>query len=251
MATPFSIVLICRNESAEIARTLSGLLGMSDDILVYDTGSTDNTVSILKQFPIRSIEGEWKGFGPTKNAANALAKYDWILSLDADEVPDEELKGILSRWVPASDQTVYSCSFLNFIGEQPLRFGEWGWDRHVRLFNRQQVHWDSEPVHEQLIFPPTVQVKRLSGKIHHRTVRSWSDHRTKMDRYATMNAQKYFSAGKQAPLWKCWISPPFTFLHYYIFRLGFLDGRAGFQCAWMTAAYTYWKYTRLRELYRS
>lgn len=251
MSTPFSIVIICRNESREIARTLEGLIGLSDDILVYDTGSTDDTLSIVGGFPVRSVQGEWRGFGPTKNAANALAKYDWILSLDADEVPDTDLKRILSGWQPKSTADVYACSFLNFIGEQPLRFGEWGWDRHIRLFNRTRVQWDAEPVHEKLILPSDVRVLRLAGKIRHRTVRNWSDHRAKMDQYASMNAQKYFAAGKRAPLWKRFMSPPFTFLHYYVLRLGFLDGRAGFQCAWMTAVYTHWKYSRLRELYRS
>lgn len=251
MATPFSIVIICRNGSREIARTIEGLIGLSDEILVYDTGSTDGTPDIVRSFPVRLVEGVWKGFGPTKNAANVLAKNDWILSLDADELPNEELKRALTQWTPAAPHEVFACSFLNFIGERPLHFGEWGWDVHVRLFNRTSVQWDAEPVHEQLIFPVGVKVNRLPGKIYHRTVRNWSEHRQKMDRYATMNAQKYFASGKKAPIWKCWLSPPFTFMHYYILRLGFLDGMAGFQCAWMTTLYTYWKYSRLRELYRS
>ena len=251
MHTPFSIVIICRNGSKEIARTLSGLIGMADDIVVYDTGSTDGTQDLVRTFPVRLIEGEWRGFGPTKNIANALANHDWILSLDSDEVPDDRLKQALTDFNPPSNNTVYSCSFLNFIGDTPLRFGEWGWDHHVRLFNRTQVKWDAEPVHEQLIFPLNVQRERLPGKIHHRTVRDWADHRRKMDQYATMNAQKYVEQGKRSPLWKRLLSPPFTFINYYVFRLGFLDGMAGFQCAWMTALYTHWKYARLRQLYRS
>ncbi len=251
MATPFSIVIICRNESDGIARTLSGLQGLSDDIVVYDTGSTDGTQSIVRGFPVRLIEGVWEGFGPTKNTANALALHDWILSLDADEVPDARLRGALLAWDPDSLDSVYACSFLNYIGDRPLRFGEWGRDWHVRVFNRTRVQWDAEPVHERLQFPIGVQRKRLPGKIQHRTVRDWTDHRNKMEQYARLNAQKYFASGKPAPLWKLWLSPPFTWLHYYVFKLGFLDGWAGWQCAWMTARYTYWKYARLRELYHS
>lgn len=251
MATPFSIVIICRNESKGIAHTLSGLQGLSDDIVVYDTGSTDGTQEIVRNFPVRLIEGGWKGFGPTKNAANALAKYDWILSLDADEVPDTRLRSVLLKWDPASDSTVYDFSFLNYIGEQPIRFGEWGWDRHIRLFNRTRVQWDAEPVHEQLQFPIGVTQIRLSGQIQHRTVRDWADHRIKMEQYAILNATKYRARGKAAPLWKLWLSPIFTFVHYYFLKLGFLDGMAGWQCAWLTARYTYWKYARLRQLYRS
>ncbi len=251
MPTPFSIVMICRNGSREIARTLSGLIGMTDDIVVYDTGSIDGTQDIVRTFPVRLIEGDWKGFGPTKNTANAMAKHDWILSLDSDEVPDEKLKQSLAVFDPSSTTTVYACSFLNFIGDKPLHFGEWGWDKHVRLFNRTQVKWDAEPVHEQLIYPASVVQSKLVGKIYHRTVRDWTDHRQKMDQYATMNARKYFEQGKRSPLWKRLLSPPFTFINYYVFRFGFLDGSAGFQCAWMTALYTHWKYMRLRQLYRS
>lgn len=250
MRTSFSIVIICRDESKEIGRTLSGLAGLTDDIVVYDTGSTDGTPEVVAGFPVRSVRGEWKGFGPTKNAANALAKYDWILSLDADEIPDARLREALTSFSPASTSTVYAVSFLNFIGDTPLRFGEWGWDRHVRLFHRGEVHWDAEPVHERLLFPEGIRVVDLPGKIHHRTVQGWADHRKKMDRYATMNARKYFEQGRRSPLWKRLLSPSFTFIHYYIFRLGFLDGRVGFQCAWMTALYTHWKYARLQELSR-
>ena len=251
MSTPFSIVMICRNGSREIERTLSGIVGMTDDIVVYDTGSTDGTADLVRRFPVRLVEGEWKGFGPTKNIANALAKHDWILSLDADEVPDDRLKKIMLSFDPPSRSTVYICSFLNFIGDKPLRFGEWGWDKHVRVFNRSVVQWDAEPVHEQLLYSCDVQRKELHGKILHRTVANWIDHRRKMDQYATMNARKYFERGKRSPLWKRLLSPSFTFIHYYVFRLGFLDGMAGLQCAWMTALYTHWKYDRLRQLYRS
>ena len=232
-------------------RTLSGLQGLSDDIVVYDTGSTDGTQDIVRNFPVRLFEGGWQGFGLTKNAANALAKHDWILSLDADEVPDPRLRRALLAWTPVSNEVVYSFSFLNYIGDRPIRFGEWGWDRHIRLFNRTRVQWDGEPVHEQLQFPHSVQVLRLRGKIQHRTVRAWSDHRTKLQHYAQLNAKKYFAQGKAAPRWKCWFSPPFTFVHYYVFKLGFLDGLAGWQCAWLTACYTKWKYDRLRQLYHA
>ncbi len=251
MPTPFSIVMICRNEVQEIGRTLSGLIDLTDDIVVYDTGSTDGTPDVVRKFPVRLVEGQWSGFGATKNNANALAKYEWILSLDADEIPDDRMKQQLSVFDPPASNTVYSCSFLNFIGDRPLHFGEWGWDKHVRMFNRSQVKWNEAPVHEQLIFPSDVQIMTLCGKIHHRTVRGWTDHREKMDRYATMNARKYFEQGKSSPWWKRLLSPVFTFCNYYVFRLGFLDGSAGFQCAWMTALYTHWKYVRLYQLYRS
>src|SRR5258705_971239 len=108
---PFSIVIICKNEADIIAHTLQSLQGLSDDIIVYDNGSTDGTTAIIQQHHIRFHQGTWEGFGKTKNKASALAKYDWVLSLDADESPDEELKRTLKGLDPASNSTVYEIKF--------------------------------------------------------------------------------------------------------------------------------------------
>src|SRR5258705_11844245 len=138
---PFSIVIICKNEGDIIAHTLQSLQGLSDDIIVYDNGSTDGTAAIIQQYNIRFHQGTWEGFGKTKNKANALAKYDWILSLDADEAIDEELKQNLLQQNLADGRKVFEFKFKNFLGSKWLRFGEWGYDKHIRLFNRMKVKW--------------------------------------------------------------------------------------------------------------
>src|SRR6476619_7565592 len=102
-----SIVIICKNESHVIGRSLESLRGITDDIIIYDNGSTDGTQDIVKASGARLYEGKWEGFGPTKTKAIALAKYDWILNLDADEAVDEELNKTLQSWKPSSDNIVY------------------------------------------------------------------------------------------------------------------------------------------------
>src|SRR6187549_4216196 len=92
-----SIVIVCKNGATVISETIKSFSGLTDDILVYDNGSTDSTKEIVKQNNARLVDGSWEGFGKTKNKANALAKYDWILSLDADEAIDEELKENLMK----------------------------------------------------------------------------------------------------------------------------------------------------------
>lgn len=244
-----SVVIICKNEEASIERVLQSLQGLTDDIVVYDNGSTDATMEIAKRFHVNLRQGSWEGFGKTKQKATALAKYDWVLNLDADEAIEEELKKELKDLSLEDEKTVYDIPFKNFIGDQYLRYGEWGGDHHIRLFNRKTVNWDDAPVHEQLVLSPGIAVKKLRGHVLHRTVKDMDDYGHKMTRYAMLNAEKYFQQGRKASWLKLRLSPGFTFFNYYILRLGFLDGHAGYVCAKMTAWYTFLKYARLKELW--
>ncbi|MFZ9387563.1 MAG: glycosyltransferase family 2 protein [Chitinophagaceae bacterium] len=250
MKHPFSVVIICRNEADVIGATLSSLEGLTDDVVVYDNGSTDDTIGVIQQFPVRLFRGSWEGFGKTKTKAIAEARHDWILGLDADEAVDEELKQNLATWQPPNDDTVYEIAFKNYLGDTHLRFGEWGRDFHIRLFNRTRVHWDEAPVHENLVMPSGIEIKRLKGHILHRTMKDLEDYRKKMKYYAGLGAEKYFRQGKKAGWIKRRLSPVFTFFHYYILKLGFLDGRKGFLSARMTAWYTAMKYAKLKEMHR-
>lgn len=245
-----SIVIICRNEAAIIAATLANLQGITDDIILYDNGSTDGTQEIARGFNVRVHEGPWDGFGNTKNAANNLARYDWILSLDADETIDDKLKNSLKAFEPVDDRAVYDLKFKNYLGDKLLRFGEWGNDDHIRLFNRNYVKWNNEAVHETLLFPPGYSVKRLKGFILHQTMKDLQEYAQKTVRYAMLSADKYFRQGKKPSWFKIQLSPAFNFLNYYILKLGFLDGHAGYTCARMTAHYTFLKYARLREIWK-
>ena len=246
-----SVVIVCKNEAAIISRTLESLQGLTDDIIVYDNGSTDKTVEISRQSGAVVHQGPWEGFGKTKRTATGLAKYDWVLSLDADEAIDDELKHALLGLKLDDEKKVYEFRFRNFMGNKCLRYGEWGDDKHVRLFHRGVVKWDDAPVHEELVIPPKSIVSRLPGNILHRTVNNMNEYAFKMAHYAMLNAAKYHQQGKKSSWFRIRLAPGFTFLKYYIFKLGFLDGEAGYISARMTAYYTFLKYIRLRELNRN
>lgn len=246
--TKISVVIICKNEADSIGRTLQSLQGLTDDVVVYDNGSTDGTQDIVKKFPVRLQEGLWEGFGKTKHKATLLARYDWVLNLDADEAIDDELKQNLQQFTAPAEPAVYTIRFKNFLGNKHLRYGEWGSDRHLRFFNKQFVNWDEAPVHEKLVVPESYAIKELKGHVLHYSMKDMADYSTKMTKYALLNGEKYFEAGKTASLFKCWAAPAFSFINYYFLRLGFLDGREGYVCAKMTSYYTFLKYARLREL---
>jgi len=243
-----SVVIICKNEAAIIGKTLQSLVGLTDDVIVCDNGSTDDTVAIAKKFPVKVQEGPWEGFGRTKNVANEKARYDWILSLDADEAIDDQLKKTLLALSLGDETAVYEIKFRNFFGDKWLRFGEWGGDKHIRLYNRRKVNWDEEPVHEKLLLPDGTKISLLKGNVLHYTAVDIVKYRSKLDKYATLNAKKYYEQGKKAGPVKKYAASLFSFVQNYIFRAGFLDGKAGYQCAALTAGYTFKKYKKLEEI---
>jgi glycosyltransferase involved in cell wall biosynthesis len=246
-----SVVIITKNEAHIIANTLQSLQGLTDDIVIVDSGSTDETVKICKQFNAVVIETGWAGYGINKNKGINAAKNDWILSLDADEAIDEELKHTLMQLSLPDDTEVFNIRFKNFYCNKWIRFGEWGFDKHIRLFSRKKVKWNNATVHENLNFAEGVKITLLKGNILHYTVNNLQEYKEKTDNYARMNAKKYFDAGKKPNLFKRYLSPAFAFLQHYIFRLGFLDGKEGFIIAKTTSRYTFLKYQYLKQLNHS
>jgi len=243
-----SVVIVCKNGANVIGETIKSFTGLTDDVLVYDNGSNDGTQEIVKLSNARLCEGVWEGFGKTKNKANALAKYDWILSLDADEAIDAELKKNLLELDLTDEMKLYEFRFKNFLGTKWLRFGEWGNDKHIRLFNRNQVRWNDADVHESLVIPAEAKEVILPGYVLHKTAASVDEYRNKMKKYAALNAEKYFKQGKKANIFRIYLSPVFSFIFNFFFKLGFLDGTTGFSCAKVNAEYTFQKYKKLKEL---
>src|SRR6186997_3434824 len=146
-----SVVIVCKNGAKIIGETIKSFSRLTDDILVYDNGSTDGTKEIVKKTNARLVEGNWEGFGKTKNKANVLAKYDWILSLDADEAIDEELKENLLKQDLADD-------------------------KHTRLFNRVKIKWNDADVHESLLLPNDVKLISVPGYVLHKTAANFSEY---------------------------------------------------------------------------
>src|SRR5436190_16803889 len=206
-----SIIIICKNGAKVISETIKSFFGLTDDILVYDNGSTDGTKEILRQSNARLVEGSWEGFGKTKNKANALAKYDWILSLDADEAIDEELRENLLKQDLADETKVFEFKFKNFLGDKWLRYGEWGDDKHIRLFNRKKIKWNDADVHESLLLPTGVKIISIPGYVLHKTAGNIEEYNIKMNSYAVLNAEKYFKQNKRSGSLKIFFSTIFSF----------------------------------------
>jgi glycosyltransferase involved in cell wall biosynthesis len=244
---PVSVVIMAKNEAAVIGETLQSIAGFTDDIVLVNNNSTDETVSIAEHFGCRVINATWQGYGPTKNLGIDAAKYDWILSLDADERPDKALLHQIANIDFGNETIAYDLNFKTYFGKKQIRFGEWGVDHHVRLVNRKQTRWSDDEVHEQLVIPAGVTIQKLGGAVHHYTIADEASLRDKFIRYAELNALKYHGTKKASAI-KIWGAPAFSFLKNYIFKLGFLDGTEGYTIAKLSAYYTWLKYSRLKQL---
>jgi glycosyltransferase involved in cell wall biosynthesis len=243
----FSIVIITKNEQNNIGRTLSNIKDLSNDILIVDSGSVDKTLSICKKFNCRIIETEWKGYGETKNIGNNSAKYDWILSIDADECVDEQLKLFLMGLSADNIQQSFQINRKNFFCQQHIQFGGWANDKPIRFFNRKNAKWNSSAVHESLLFEQTPEIKTAAGHLLHYTYNTKKEYLDKVDYYSKLNADKYYLKGKKTTFVKLHLSPVFTFIKDYFFKGGILDGKYGLLIARISAKGTRLKYQYLKE----
>lgn len=249
MSKNISVVIVCKNEAHIIGKTLQSVQSFAAEVLVYDTGSTDSTISIAQTAGATVVQAPWEGYGPSKKKAILLASNDWVINLDADEVVDDEAQQNIKGLSLDNEKTCYRFAFKNFIGNRALKWGEFGIDSHIRLFNRKQVLWNDSPVHEQLQKGEGVKEERVRGFILHYTMKDTVEFVQKSVNYALANAEAYFRRGKKATWVKQYLSPVVMFVKYYLIRLGFLDGWMGLFSARMAALYTYVKYARLRELW--
>ncbi len=243
-----SVVLITLNEQTNLARTLQSV-GWADEIIVVDSGSSDRTVEIARDFGAKVFAEEWKGFSGQKNSAIAKATCDWVLSLDADEEVSPELAGEIRSATQSSAVAGYEVPRKNIIFGRWLRWGGNWPDRKLRLFRRGQGRVVDRPVHEAIAVEGAV--GRLDSALIHYAYPTLASYIEHMQRYSTLAAEVIVKERKQTWFWfDVWLRPLITFKWRYFFRLGFLDGREGFLFHTYHAVYVSWKYAKAWELSR-
>ncbi len=246
---PISAVIITLNEERNIARCLQSLQGIADEIVVVDSGSTDQTQKICLQHGARLHQHTWENYSAQKNYANTLASHPWILSIDADEALSNTLREsiIHLKTNGLKPNTLYSFNRLtNYCGHWIHHCG-WYPDPCTRLFHKETAHWDGI-IHETLQHPPNIQRQHLTGDLLHYSYHSVADHLQRMTRYAPLNAQKAYAENKRPTFAGILLRTAWTFARTYLLKRGILDGTAGYTLCRMSALSTFLKYTILREL---
>ena len=244
-----SAVIITKNEAANIALCLQSLQMVVDEILVIDAFSTDKTVSIAKKFGAKVVQKEWEGYSQNKNYGNELAKNNWILSVDADEVLSTELINSIQS-LALNKNHVYSINRLNNYCGQWIRYCGWHPDWNNRLFHKEAAKWKGDFVHERLTFSSTIKSIRLEGLLYHYSYQNSADHWQRIERYAQLSAQQLFQDGKKATFLKLWLAPIARFIRTYFIKTGFLDGKLGWTISIRTGYLVRRKYQLLKELKR-
>jgi glycosyltransferase involved in cell wall biosynthesis len=245
---PISATIITRNEAARIARAIRSL-ACADEIVVVDAESTDDTRRIAADLGARVVVRPWDGFSAQKNYAIEQARYDWILSLDADEELNADAQAAVANWKP-SDPSAAGYRFARrawYLGRWILHSG-WYPDFKLRLFDRRRGCWKGDFVHESVVTSGPVET--MPGEILHYTCDSLREHRERIEFYTDLAAQEMLTRGDRAGWVRRGLGPPWTFFSTYFLRLGVLDGPQGFLIAWMAAHYVkrkYSKYARLRK----
>jgi len=250
MPVPVSAVIITRNEEKNIARCIGSLKGIADEILVVDSGSTDKTADICAEQGVRFLVNEWLGYSAQKNFGNAMATYDCILSIDADEALSEELKMSILDFKKCD--AIRPCSFnrcTNYAGAW-IRHGAWYPDVKVRIFNRNHTKWEGR-IHEKLSGFSADELLHLNGDLLHYSYNSVEEHIRQTELFTSLSAQDLYKEGKRGSFFKLFPGPLFRFFADYFLRLGFLDGKAGFQIAKISAWSSFLKYQKLNRLYRT
>lgn len=242
MIRDISVVIITRDAAATLETTLQSLTDF-DDVVIYDNGSSDATLAIATRYRnVRLFQGEFIGFGPTKRHAVTLAANDWVLSLDADEAPDEELLRALEQWDTASERnTAGQIRRNNLLLGQVVRHSGWGHDWLVRLFNRRFCNFNDAMVHEAVDISATARIMRLGGSISHQAVTDLSQFLEKVNRYSSIRAEHSHKRLHPAFILA---KALFAFLRTYGLRLGFLDGWRGVVIAFSNANGVFWKHMK-------
>jgi len=241
-----SVTVITHNEAADIDDALRSV-AWADEIIVVDSESSDDTVSLARRHTDRVVVREWPGYVEQKNFAASLATHDWILSLDADERVTPALAGeIAATLAAAPPHCAYRVPRVTWHFGRWIRSTDWYPDYQLRLYDRRSARWTGRYVHEAVAVSGTVGL--LREELQHFAYRSVAEHLETMDRYTTLAARQMFESGRRAGLLQLAGHPPLAFLRNYIARRGFRDGAAGFVISAMNAYYVFLKFAKLWEL---
>ncbi|MCF7966264.1 MAG: glycosyltransferase family 2 protein [Methylobacter tundripaludum] len=240
-----SVIIITKNEASHIGRCLESV-AWADEIVVLDSGSEDDTVSICRQYTDKVYETDWPGFGIQKQRALDKANGDWILSVDADEVVTSELRAEIEKAIQQGNCKGYEISRLSSYCGRQMRHGGWWPDYILRLFQRDCGRFTDSVVHENIIVQG--QIGRLRSPLLHDAFVNLDEVLHKVDSYSSLGAEMLYQRGVRSSLGKAVLKGLWTFIRTYWIKAAFLDGRQGLMLSISNAEGAYYKYLKLLEL---
>ncbi|CAG4922374.1 glycosyltransferase family 2 protein [Paraburkholderia gardini] len=244
--TTLGVAIITRNAAARLAECLQAV-AFADEIVVVDSGSTDETVDIARAHGARVVQHtDWPGFGRQKNRALDALATTWVLSLDADEIVSPELAASILTAIQAPAVDVYAVDRLSSFCGHWVRHSGWYPDWIPRLFRHGCARFSDDLVHERLVFDGPLQ--QLAGKLMHYSYEDFEAVLRKLDAYSTAGARQRHATGQSGSFGMAVARGAWAFVRTYVLRTGFLDGQAGFMIAMFNAETVYYRFLKLARL---
>jgi len=246
--TKISALVITKNAEKYLAKCLGSLKPLVREIIVVDSGSSDQTLSIARKIGARVIKQKWLGYAKQKNFALLKAQNDWVLSIDADEIVDSELASAITK----ANFVKYSGFYLkrkNFFGNHWVKYCGWYPDWQLRLFQKSKMMFEEKEVHEMV--KPRGKIGYLSGNILHYSYQNNEEYFKKLDVYTTLDAKLLYSKKRPWSLLYQIGKPIKEFCLFYFINKGFLDGWVGLKLSSFSAYYRYEVARKLRGIYHA
>ena len=244
-----SAIIPTFNEELHIEAAIKSV-DFTDEIIVIDSYSTDNTVALAKKHKIRLLQRKFDDFSSQKNYAINLAKHNWIYILDADErVPNNLRKEILEAVDNPINYVAFFIYRTFYFLDQKINYGGWQRDKVIRLFRKDKCKYNGNLVHE--VIEHKGEVGFLNNIIEHYSYRDYDHYIKKLNHYASLQAKELFLKNKKATIFHIVLKPLYRFLVHYVIRLGFLDGFPGYVLAVQHSFGVLSRYIKLRLLYKN
>lgn len=239
-----SVTILTKNSQKYLVEVLDAVKRF-DEVVIYDNGSSDETLKIVEKYPnVTLYRDKFLGFGPTHNKASSLAKHDWILSIDSDEVVTPEMaETILS--LKLDPGAVYSFPRHNYFNGKFIKWCGWYPDRQIKLYNRAKTKFTDAQVHESIISENMNHVPLQAPLIHY-SYACMADFLNKMQSYSTLFATENAGKKSSSPI-KAVLHGFFAFFKSYILKRGFMGGYEGYVISAYNGHTAFYKYLKLYE----
>jgi glycosyltransferase involved in cell wall biosynthesis len=243
---PISVCMLVKNEEDRLTKSLPPL-SIFKEVLIYDSGSTDESINLCKKYHARVIQGEWLGFSETRKKLFFQASQPWIFWLDADEVVTPDLaKELIATNFASSVYAGYELNRKVFFENKWVNHGEWFPDWNIRIFRSDSWEIENLAVHESINLKGSP--RKLKGMLGHYSYRDWNDRDSRMKRYAELWAQMKSKQGVSTFAGEGILRAIWRFFRNYIIKFGFLDGILGFKISISIAKEVNLKYKKLHQL---
>ena len=240
-----SVIIITKNEALNIVRCLKSVQ-WADEIIIVDSGSTDDTIAIVREYTSQIYTAEWQGYGVQKQRALSKATGDWVLNLDADEEVSNALKNEIIHDMKADEADAFRVPIcMNFYGKN-LRYTS-SPKRHIRLFKRAGARYSNDTVHEKILLPRTTRIAQLNNAIIHYCYQDVSEALYKLNLYSSATAKTRLKQGGRPTLPGAVVAAFWMFFRCYFIQRGFLDGKEGFLLAVLSMEEAF--YRRIKQIY--